>query len=262
MTLPPVLLGTIVAACALLFPAAPAAAQSPMADDARSIESGRDALSKSSGFPWYDDEADGVRSIDVRPPKPPPRPREWVPPTFNAPNAPSWNWGKIIWNVMRFILWATFAALVIWLIVVLTRAAIGRTRERQAAFDDDAPKETTDADRIEKLPFQIDRPKSDLLGSAEQCYREGNFAEAIIYLFSHQLLQLDKNHLIRLTKGKTNRQYLREIRQHRRVLDLVRETMVPFEDVFFGDHSLGRSRFEACWGQLDEFHNLVQQGRA
>ena len=33
----------------------------------------------------------------------------------------------------------------------------------------------------------------------------------MIYLFSHQLVQLDRHQIIRLAKGKTNRQYLREV---------------------------------------------------
>ena len=38
--------------------------------------------------------------------------------------------------------------------------------------------------------------------------------------------------------------------------------MVAFEDVFFGEHSLSRSRFESCWNQLEEFHEGVEQQMA
>ena len=67
--------------------------------------------------------------------------------------------------------------------------------------------------------------------------------------------------MIRLAKGKTNRQYLREItRSGRRALgDILEQTLLAFEDVFFGDRELPRDRFEACWQQLAEFDRLLQQ---
>ena len=40
--------------------------------------------------------------------------------------------------------------------------------------------------------------------------KRGNFNQAIIYYYSYQLVTLDRRQVIRLAKGKTNRQYLRE----------------------------------------------------
>jgi hypothetical protein len=40
---------------------------------------------------------------------------------------------------------------------------------------------------------------------------------------------------------------------------LVEQTMVAFEDVFFGDHPLSRARFEACWFELERFDRLVRE---
>ena len=34
--------------------------------------------------------------------------------------------------------------------------------------------------------------------------------------------------------------------------------MLAFEDVFFGHYSLSKERFESCWDQLEEFHQIVQ----
>jgi hypothetical protein len=86
-----------------------------------------------------------------------------------------------------------------------------------------------------------------------------------MYLFSYQLVHLDKHHLIRLAKGKTNRQYLRELRAQNEESDgqglrgILRRTMIAFEDCFFGDHAIEKNRFEACWQRLDDFHKTVQQ---
>ena len=68
-----------------------------------------------------------------------------------------------------------------------------------------------DAARIESLPFPVAAGRLDLLAEARRHYQAGNYGAAIVYLFSFQLVQLDKRQIIRLAKGKTNRQYLREV---------------------------------------------------
>lgn len=119
-----------------------------------------------------------------------------------------------------------------------------------------------DVDRVDALPFQLKRPQGDLLAEAQRLYDEGRYAEAMIYLYSYQLVQLDKSHVIRLTRGKTNRQYLREIRRRSNLFELMQRSMVTFEDVFFGAHRLDRSGFESCWTQLDEFHDQLDPKHA
>lgn len=114
---------------------------------------------------------------------------------------------------------------------------------------------------MENLPFPVKRPQADLLGETRWHYEQGNFGEAIIYLFSYELVQLDTHHLIRLAKGKTNRQYLRELKADSSLRAILRQTMLTFEDVFFGHYELSRERFEACWRRLDEFHSLVAAER-
>ena len=126
--------------------------------------------------------------------------------------------------------------------------------------------------------------RGNLLDEARRHWQEGDFAQAIIYLFSFQLVHLDKQQIIRLNKGKTNRQYLREIghgaaawatlaaapqveppapvfpQLRGRLQGLVEQTMFVFEDVFFGNRALERARFEACWSRVDEFQSLRREG--
>ena len=99
-----------------------------------------------------------------------------------------------------------------------------------------------------------------MLDQARNFYQAGNYAAAIIYLFSHQLVQLDRRQIIHLAKGKTNRQCLREVGQAEMLRQLVGQTLVAFEDVFFGHHDIDRRRFEACWSRLPEFESLLAQG--
>jgi len=228
----------IVAIVALLPEAAPAAV-----DDA--VTRGREAFGDS--YPWYDAAQDGVRRIEVKPDT-----RGWE---FD------WNGGggrlpSMSW--LAYLALGLLAALLAWLMVALIRAYL--RRETQAALEA-APGHATavsDASRIEALPVPLRREAAaDLLAAARQAYEAGNYGEAIIYLFSHQLVELDKRQQIRLTRGKTNRQYLRELAQRRPLQALIEPTMVAFEDVYFGNHPLDRQRFESCWSRLGEFNQLL-----
>ncbi|MEK6236617.1 MAG: DUF4129 domain-containing protein, partial [Planctomycetales bacterium] len=117
------------------------------------------------------------------------------------------------------------------------------------------------AERVEALPVRVSRDVDDLLAEAKRHYENGNFREAIVYLYSHQLVTLDKHHVIRLAKGKTNRQYAREILRggQQGLSDLLEGTLVAFEDVFFGNHAIDRERFESCWTRLPEFDRLLRE---
>ena len=136
-----------------------------------------------------------------------------------------------------------------------TGLAMGSEEEQAAARQ-------SDVDRLESLPFASRGPSTDLLDEARRCYEAGDYGQAIIFLYSYQLLQLDRHQVIRLARGKTNRQYLREVRQRAGLLPLLERTMVAFEEVFFGRHRLERARFESCWEQLDSFHQHLEQAAA
>ena len=74
------------------------------------------------------------------------------------------------------------------------------------------------------------------------------------------LLVLDNAHKIHLVKGKTNRMYLRELRREPPRLRAIMEmSMLAFEQVYFGKHSISAEHFALLWGQLDEFHQLVTE---
>ncbi len=96
------------------------------------------------------------------------------------------------------------------------------------------------------------------MGEARRHYEQGNYSEAIIYLFSYELVQLDKFALIRLARGKTNRQYLREVPRRPELRSPLERTMVAFEGVFFGSRLLDRAGFEACWQQLPQFEEQLR----
>jgi hypothetical protein len=225
-------------------------------DDQQAVRAARDGLTESARFPWYDPETNRVKPTPVRPNPAPPEIRnwEWTP----AKGQTNWRWPS---DVIEVLAWILLGVLLVALLVLIVRAFYRRTIERMGRVGADPAQErtATDADRVEKLPFPVQRPQSDLLGEARRNYEAGNFGEAIIYLFSYQLVHLDKHDLVRLAKGKTNRQYLREMRSLRSIVRIVQDTMIEFEDVFFGGHHLDRARFEMCWNRLDQFHSDVQK---
>ncbi len=258
------------AAVLLLLMHAPAPGQTE-AD--QSVVAGREALDNwwPNDYPWYDSETDGVRRVEI------PKPRDWswfwnwldgLTPDWDLSWLWDW-WSGWSWRSL-FTMPATFwqwtirvglvlaAALLVYLMVRAYRKWRGGSAESQSETATAAQQD--DTQRIESLPFPVRRGRLDLLGEARAHYEQGNYAQAIVYLFSFQLVRLDREQIIRLTKGKTNRQYLREVGPRRALRRLVEQTMVAFEDVFFGNRRLDRARFESCWSRLDEFESLSTEG--
>ena len=233
------------------------------ADDTDPVVSGSEALQRSGSLPRYDAENDGLKRVSVQPPgDPPSRPdvegRKFDDPANNNTNLNTggydWLGSTLMWGG-----WSLIGLVILLLLVLLIRAMANRGVELQLDVSHTRDRITTDVDRIEQLPVPIKRNLSDLLGEARRHYEQGNYNEAIIYLYSYLLVELDKTQHIRLLRGQTNRQYLREMRDGPATIsDLVERTMVAFEDVFFGEKNLERSRFESCYNQLGEFHQHVE----
>jgi len=224
-------------------------------DPNESVVAGRDSLDRWwwSEYPWYDSSADGVRRIDLA------EPWFW-----------DWDWlDNFDWSglfppfpssLFEWLAWIAILAILVWLTWLLVRAYRSGRRSRVALATRIAKLSDTDQrERIEALPFPVKVTQLDLLAEARRHYRQGDYGEAIKYLFSHQLVQLDKHQLIRLTRGKTNRQYLRELGRHASIRRLLERTMVTFEDFFFGNHLIERERFEWCWTRLEQFETLLAE---
>ena len=236
-------------------------------NDRWAVKAARDGLRESNNYPWYDAEEDNLRQLEFEPPIPPPEAQDWE---LNLPQwqtqRQNWNWNISFWEGIQWVVWALLVIFLVGSIGVLIRVIWQRDRlsgrisaaSRQEAL-------AREAEQIENLPFPVQRPQTDLLGEARHNYELGSYGEAIMYLFSYQLVHLDKHQLIRLAKGKTNRQYLRELRVPDGNIDrqglrgVMHQTMIACEDFFFGDHAIEKKRFEACWQHLDDFHKTVQQ---
>lgn len=212
-------------------------------------EAARDALDRYwwRAYPWYDAETDGVKRIEPRQP-------------LSCNLQPNWRL-RLPRGLLRWAGWSVLFLLLALMAYLMHRAY--RDCQRRLAGGGSGGKPggpAADAERLEALPFPLARLPRDLLQEARQCYQRGDYSRAIVYLFSFQLVQLDKRQIIRLAKGKTNRQYLREVGPRRPLRRLLERTMVAFEDVFFGNRTLDRDRFESCWSRLSEFETLAAEG--
>ena len=211
-----------------------------------SIESGREALTRATPDPpWYDADSDGVGRLHVKAP----RDIDFDPGAVASTGV----------SGLVLLAWVVFALLLIGLAFLLVSAFLKSENNGAVAA---APPQAEVAARVEELPVRVPRGTTDLLGEARRHRDAGNYAEAIIYLYSYQLLELDRQQLIRLARGKTNRQYLSEVSGNDTLRELIEQTMVTFENVFFGNRALDRGEFDVCWSRLDEFHALAQQVNA
>jgi hypothetical protein len=204
---------------------------------ADAVQAGRQAFEEGE-YPWYDTETDALAPMEF----------------FDS----DWNWEP--WDLRNlFVLaaWTTLGLLIAAIVALAIR--FFRRRAARASLAGTIEQDlVVTADQVDALPFLAERSKDDLLGQARRHYQEGNYSEAIIYLFSYQLLRLDKFSVIRLAKGKTNRQYLRETSRASTLKAMLEGTMLAFEDVFFGRRNLDRARFEACWNDLPRFEQQLE----
>jgi hypothetical protein len=113
--------------------------------------------------------------------------------------------------------------------------------------------------KLQDLPFEIEQTMFGLLAQAERYRAAGDYSKAIIYLFSHALVELDGARCIRLARGKTNRAYLRELNGQDNLRGFSNQLVLAFEYAFFGKHVLSQEAFERIWQQVPAFDATLKQ---
>ncbi|MBI1249505.1 DUF4129 domain-containing protein [bacterium] len=227
------------------------------------VEQGQKALARLPQANWYNSESGEVQKVSIpgetqmpasQPGAPTPPKKTTTTPTGSWFPAMSWMSSVVMYSILVLVL------VVICSLIFMSINSLGKSTTKPTTDKLSIDDEAQQIDRVEQLPFEVKKKDGNLLDEARLCYDSGNFNEAIVYLFSFQLVELDKGHAIRLSKGKTNGQYLRELRQHRDLRKIVQLTMNAFEDVFFGNRNLTRDQFEKCWKQLSQFEGLLAGG--
>ncbi len=221
------------------------------------VDAGQRALSQRN-YPWYDTDTDSVRPLefgDRAPAKSTDRNEIRLAklkkrPVRTTGGAPALSSGLswLAWIALGLVAVALIG-LLIWAFFRIESQSTKKSSIAQRSL----------AESIEHLPFQLEQRTGDFRHLAQQSYAAGDFRRASVYLFSHVLVTLDQTNLIRLRKGKTNRQYLGELKNQVPLAEYYQQVMVPFEKVFFGDHDLTQQEFESCWLKLDGFQAYVNQ---
>ncbi|MEM8678313.1 MAG: DUF4129 domain-containing protein [Planctomycetota bacterium] len=222
----------------------------------------REALTEGPQLPWYDPVEHVIREVPVPEHVEPPTPSDWqreLEPV-NEPAVSNWNWDLDgLWTVLQWIVWILLAALAIFAVWLLIQAYLRGEMQGAVQTKQQQPEAVARADiqRLENLPVDLAVEKHDLLAAAKRLYEAAAYSDAMVCLFSYQLLELDRHHLLHLVKGKTNRQYLGELKERQPLRALMEQTMLAFEDTFFGNLPISAQRFEQCWSQVDRFHQLI-----
>ncbi len=113
--------------------------------------------------------------------------------------------------------------------------------------------------KIQDLPFEIEQTAIGLLGQAAKFRAAGDYSKAIVFLFSHVLVEMDGARCIRLARGKTNRNYLQELGGREVLRGFTNQLVQAFEFAFFGKHPLSQESFEAIWQQLPVFEESLKK---
>ncbi|MFG0287722.1 MAG: hypothetical protein ACF8CQ_06095 [Rhodopirellula sp. JB044] len=208
---------------------------------------------------WYDAETNEVRAIELQDtrvdtknrdsrwlnrPTPPPKP-----PAAPTPTA-SW-WGDISFG--NIIGWLLLACLVVGLVALLMYVfanssfdfrpdTLSQSMVHSRTLDEQTKQ------RISELPAELRDTNVNPRSELERLIAAGDYDRAIIYLYGHQLLMLDRAGHLRLSRWKTNKQYVRESKQTDQEIGLqLNQTVDAFEHSYFGRHALSRERFEDLW---------------
>lgn len=220
-----------------------APAELPQVDPVAEVEAGREALAGGwTPLPWYDSEHDLLRPLEIRPQ------REW-----------NWDFGSPLNfspDLLWWIGWGVLALALLLVAYVLWQAY--RQRSRVVSADTATPPAAERQIDVQALPLPPLPDLSDLLGAARRAAQSGDFGRAIVYLFSHQLVELDRHQQIVLQRGKTSRQYLREIPRPA-LRGLLQPTLKTFEEVYFGGYTAESGDFDRCLARLAQFQRLLQE---
>ena len=165
-----------------------------------------------SDMPWYDPDQDAIRRINVKPDEDDQhRESRWAADQATSTTSERAQSPSLFSRIMQILAWLTLSALLVAIMWLLVWAA-GRMDRSGLMEGKTVDRVEVDPERMEDLPMSIPPTDRNLLAAARSCYEAGDYGMAIIYAYAYQLVELDQHHAIHLRKGKTNRQYLRELR--------------------------------------------------
>ena len=234
--------------------------------------------------PWFDAEQSSLKPIDIEPktddslnrdsrwlPKPKPvtasKSRATSTPTAANNGTPTgtglFNSGLTALNLLG---WLTLAAIVLAgvgaIFYVLSRADLQTAKVVKGgkhALSGKTPDEQT-LERMKHLPEELRRTDVNLRSEAQRLMQSAQYDQAIILLFAHQLLLLDRCGMLRLNRGKTNRKYIREtLATNKHAANCLEATVASFERSYFGRHKITRSEFADTWRLNEQLESGIEE---
>lgn len=169
--------------------------------------------------------------------------------------------GLSLGNMVGWMLLVVLACVIVGLLLfAISKSEVdfGSDNAKKAKREDESPDEQT-LERIKHLPAELRRTDVNLRTEAERLMGLGAFDQAIILLFGHQLLLLDRAGLLRLNRGKTNGKYVRETKAgDPSAATLLRETVRAFEQSYFGRHEIRGDTFKDLWRGNSKLEEIVK----
>jgi hypothetical protein len=223
-------------------------------------------LQRSTDSSWYSAEKDELvavvpfsrESIDVSD-----RDKSVKAPEVTTPTQGN-GFSNFIGDFFQFIVgaWLYIVLVILLLIIGFVLAYVIMNMQGSAGFrrrqEIAASTFERDQAKITDLPFEIEQSNLGLLEQAGLFRSRGEYSKAIVYLFSHVLVELDAAGHIRLARGKTNRIYLRELGARETERKFTSYLVRWFEHVFFGKHDMDPEVFEKIWSQLPAFDRQLK----
>lgn len=220
---------------------------------------------------WYDAEQDRLRPVPVRTrlPEAGNRDSRWLPapervrrPAGGGTTGGGGAGTGPVAQALGWIALAVVATILIGTIIYLFTKAEPDVMRAGGTSLQKSGSEAVDEQtlqRIEELPAEVRVHRGNLRAEAERLMNEGRFAEAIVLLFGHQLLLLDRAGMLRLSRGKTNGRYLREVRAASSAAhQLFARTVTAFEASYFGGHHPSAARFARLWEANEKLERGLQ----
>jgi hypothetical protein len=206
----------------------------------------RSALEKGR-YPWYDAKADAVKPIWP--------PREWNLDWLDRlTSGKGGNLLNLAGNWIAYVL--VMIGLVILLMILMQLWRLYRPKADDLLGSVRGP---GTASRIEGLPEGLRPETLDPWSEAIRCRERGDYARAVVCLFAHQLLTLDRLRQVRLVPGRTGRQLVRAI-PDAQFRTWVEPTLRLFEAAYYGHRTPTADAFEPVWTAAEAFQRRIAEG--
>ncbi|SMP63416.1 protein of unknown function [Neorhodopirellula lusitana] len=221
---------------------------------------------------WFDSDAGTLMPIELVDertdtmnrdsrwtPKPPSTPKAAAAPPVTTGAGTSWG-SLSIGNLFGWLLLGLLMAVLIGaLVYVFANSSFDfRSETDQQTLVNHHRLDEQTKQRIAELPAELRDTDVNPRTELERLMQRGDFDRAIIFLFGHQLLLLDRASWLRLSRWKTNRQYVRETQSSQPAAgQLLGKTVDSFEQSYFGRHSLTREQFDVLWNDNLKLEAMV-----